>query len=89
MTFGKPNLSTDPVRCINCGEKYPEKHVELVYAGRTDDGDFWNDRCPECGVMNGMRAEYAELSDKEFKSEQHKQARTRRETIKHQQREKL
>lgn len=78
-SFGKPRQSTDTVRCLSCGEEYPERAVELKHAGRTVEGDFWNCKCPECGSMNGMRAEYAELSESEFRAKQHEVARSRQE----------
>lgn len=84
MKFGKPRLSTQTVRCIDCGEKYPEKEIELEHAGRievndatgsVEPGDYWNSRCPKCGGINSMQEEYAEMSDEEFKEKQHEVAR--------------
>ena len=79
MTFGKPKLTTDPVRCLNCGDQYPEKAIELRHAGRSRHGDYWNSRCPTCREYNGMQEEYAQLSDDEFREKQHEVARLRRE----------
>ena len=88
MTFGKPKLTTDPVRCVNCGDQYPEKAIELRHAGRFRHGDYWNDRCPTCGEYNAMQEEYAQLSDAEFRERQHEVARNRRESIERQRGEK-
>ena len=84
--IGKPRQSSTPVRCLNCGEQYPEHDVQLEHAGRTEEGDFRNSRCPKCGIHNGMQEEYAQLSDAEFRAKQHEVARTRRKSIREQRR---
>jgi len=92
MGFGKPKLSDTPVRCLNCGEEYPENEIIQKYAGRIhagdgggiEEGDYWNSKCPCCGRNNAMQSEYAELSEKEFKEEQHKIARLRQQQRKKQ-----
>ena len=94
MTFGKPRLTSKPVRCIECGAEYPENHIELKHAGRihagdagtADAGDYWNSKCPECGTMNGMQEEYADLTETEFRVKQHEVARQRRRMRKEQKR---
>jgi ribosomal protein S27E len=78
MTFGKPKLTSEKVRCLNCGESYPECEITLRHAGRTAEGDFWNSKCPECGVYDMMQEYLAEMSEEEFKAEQHEIFRMRR-----------
>jgi len=68
--FGKPKRTSEPVRCISCGEQYPEHEIKLIHAGRTEMGDFWNSKCPECGTINAMQEEYAQMSDAEFEDKQ-------------------
>lgn len=75
MTFGKPKTTTEPVRCLECGEEYRDCDIIFKHAGRTEEGDFWNSKCPECGRMNGMQEEYAEMSEEEFREKQHEVAR--------------
>lgn len=75
MTFGKPKRHHHPVRCLECGSEYPECKINLKHAGRTVEGDFWNSECPECGTINMMQEEYAEMSDEEFREKQHEVAR--------------
>jgi hypothetical protein len=84
MTFGKPKPRPCDVRCIDCGEQYPDGHTILKHAGRTVDGDFWNSKCPECGSYNGMLPEYARMTDEEFLEEQHEMARIRLEAYREQ-----
>lgn len=78
MSFGKPQLSAKPVRCLNCGEEYPENRIILKHAGRTEKGDFWNDECPECGAINS-HVDSADMTDEEFREEQHEVVRIRHE----------
>ena len=66
MTFGKPKQSAKAVRCLNCGEEYPDYKTTLHHAGRTVDGDFWNSECPECGTYDMMNEEYAQMTEEEF-----------------------
>lgn len=54
MSFGKPRLTDKQVFCLNCCEQYPEHDATLKHAGRTVDGDFWNTKCPHCGVKDQM-----------------------------------
>lgn len=78
MTFGKPKRSDEKVRCLNCGESYRDCDTILKHAGRTVEGDFWNDKCPECGMFNMMGEEYYNMTEEEFKEEQHSVARYHR-----------
>lgn len=69
MSFGKPRLGSERVRCLECGEEYPEHDIQLKHAGRTVEGDYWNSKCPHCGSYNSMGEEYAELTEEEFQEE--------------------
>lgn len=84
MTFGKPRLGDTEVFCLSCGDRYPEYDILLKYAGRTEDGDFWNDKCPNCGAHNA-HIDVDGRSDAELRAKQHEIARIRREAIKQQQ----
>lgn len=84
--FGTPTQTDDPVRCFFCGESYRDCDIILKHAGRTEEGDFWNCKCPECGQMNAMQEEYAQMSDEEFREEQHRIARDMHEYRKEQRR---
>jgi len=86
MSFGKPRQTDEPVRCLNCGDQYPDHAINLKHAGRSMEGDYWNSECPTCGVNNAMQEEYAQLSDEEFHEKQHEVARQRRESIREQRR---
>lgn len=78
MTFGKPKQTAKPVRCIDCGETYPDYETTLHCAGTTEEGSYWNSECPECGSYDSMNEELAELTDEEFRKEQHEVARLKR-----------
>lgn len=86
--IGRPKLTDEPVRCINCGEQYRDCDVTLHHAGRTVEGDFWNSECPCCGKYGSMNDRYAQMSDEEFREEQHHVARLRWRTMKEQQQRK-
>lgn len=84
MTFGKPQLTDKEVRCIECGEQYPEHEATLHHAGRVTggtphDGDYWNTKCPECGTMDSMHERYAGMTEEEFEREQEHIAQLRME----------
>jgi predicted ATP-dependent serine protease len=71
MTFGKPKQTSEQVRCLACGEQYRDYDINLKHSGRTEEGDYWNSECPECGRYDLMQEEYAEMSEEEFREEQH------------------
>lgn len=77
MTFGTPKRSDKKVRCLNCGGVYKDCDTILKYGGRTAEGDFWNDKCPECGEYNMMNKENYEMSEEEFTAEQKRVERIR------------
>lgn len=66
--FGRPRRTDEPVRCLNCGETYPERKLTLKHAGRTGRGDFYNSICPECGAVDCMNERYAKLAEEEFQA---------------------
>lgn len=78
MTFGKPKQTSEELRCLACGAQFEDREADLEHAGRTVDGDFWNTKCPNCGVYDRMTADLAELSDEEFRARQHEVARAMR-----------
>lgn len=84
MSFGKPTLSKKLVRCLNCGETYPENEIELKYAGRLHEdevndpskiGDYWNSKCPFCGAYDRMHEKYVDMTNEKFIEKQHEVAR--------------
>ena len=78
MTFGKPKQTNDKVRCLNCGEQYRDYNTILHHAGRTNEGDFWNSECPECGVYDMMNEKNAQMTEEEFQKKKKENEEYRR-----------
>lgn len=63
------------LRCLNCGSVHREKECELKGAGVTQEGQFWNTKCPTCGVYDLINERYAEMDEDEFRDAQEQRAR--------------